>query len=235
MNRYAVFILLLAAIAGCNDTSSSNNSHSIIADAGEDQIVDQLSTVTLSGSASGASNVLWVQASGIPVTLQNAGTDIAIFETPDVSLPEILIFNFMAYDSDGRAFIDSVTITIDIGTRFTKYENSELPNSAEQWSCVIDNDTGLMITKDLSQQRYKWAPALYYAEGLDLCGFTDWRLPIRNDGFARNSDFFGPTAAFWTSEDALTSAHAWLMTDTGPISEDKNYYSYRTRAVRDYR
>lgn len=59
--------------------------------------------------------------------------------------------------------------------------------------CVTDNLTGLMWTRnanlpagntDPTQQelgRRTWQAALNFANDLDLCGFSDWRLPNRNE------------------------------------------------------
>lgn len=49
--------------------------------------------------------------------------------------------------------------------------------------CVTDNLTGLMWTKNanLPAGTKTWQQALDYADGLDLCGHTDWRLPNVNE------------------------------------------------------
>ncbi len=49
--------------------------------------------------------------------------------------------------------------------------------------CVTDNLTGLMWSRDanLPGKPVNWADALAYVDGLDLCGYTDWRLPNINE------------------------------------------------------
>ncbi|MDH4161174.1 MAG: DUF1566 domain-containing protein [Nitrospirota bacterium] len=47
--------------------------------------------------------------------------------------------------------------------------------------CVTDNLTGLMWVKAPDPTGRTWQEALDYADGLDLCGHTDWRLPNVNE------------------------------------------------------
>jgi len=46
---------------------------------------------------------------------------------------------------------------------------------------VNDVSTGLMWQQEASAQSYTWEQALAYAEGLDFAGYSDWRLPNRNE------------------------------------------------------
>lgn len=43
--------------------------------------------------------------------------------------------------------------------------------------CVTDNSTGLMWMIGDSGTSMTWDNAIAYADGLDFCGYTDWRLP----------------------------------------------------------
>ena len=223
--------LLFACGGGGGDNNSGGRSITI--DAGADQTVSDNSEVILAGSTSGATSVMWAQVSGTPVTLINAGTDTASFIAPDVSLPEILVFSFMGLDTDGRSTIDTVSITVDINDGFTKYENEELPTSATNWSCVIDDLRGLMIARDFSAGVYTWQQAMNYAASSDLCGFYDWRLSDRYEGMSQSDpDYFGQMWFGWTAEDALTPFHAWAGTDSN-TSYDKTLTA-NARLVRDY-
>ena len=47
--------------------------------------------------------------------------------------------------------------------------------------CVTDNLTGLMWVRAPSVTTAIWTAALTSANGLTLCGFTDWRLPNRKE------------------------------------------------------
>ena len=57
------------------------------------------------------------------------------------------------------------------------------PRFTVSGDCVTDNLTGLMWTKNANLPGvYKtWQQALDYANGLSLCGHTDWRLPNVNE------------------------------------------------------
>ncbi|MBU1171017.1 MAG: right-handed parallel beta-helix repeat-containing protein [Proteobacteria bacterium] len=89
-----------------------------VADAGDDQEVNEGLRVLLNGTASsddqGISTYQWAQVSGTAVTLFNDETSKAYFKTPDLSDDEILVFSLTV--SDG-AFIsqDVVLITVIAG------------------------------------------------------------------------------------------------------------------------
>jgi hypothetical protein len=56
------------------------------------------------------------------------------------------------------------------------------PRFSVSGDCVTDNLTGLMWVKDANRFGAKnWADAVSDANGLDLCGKTDWRLPNINE------------------------------------------------------
>lgn len=48
-------------------------------------------------------------------------------------------------------------------------------------ACVTDNLTGLMWAKTPDSTQRTWQQALDYANGLVLCGHSDWRLPNKNE------------------------------------------------------
>jgi hypothetical protein len=47
--------------------------------------------------------------------------------------------------------------------------------------CVTDTLTGLVWVRAPVYAGYTWDQALAYANNLDLCGYTDWRLPNLNE------------------------------------------------------
>ena len=56
------------------------------------------------------------------------------------------------------------------------------PRFSVSGECVTDNLTGLMWTTDANRfGSQTWQSALDSANGLNLCGFTDWRLPNVNE------------------------------------------------------
>lgn len=87
-----------------------------LANAGSDQTVNELSSVTLSGSATDSDGSIasysWSQVSGISVALSNAGSATSTFNTPVVSAGnvEVLVFQLTATDDSGATGVDFVTI-----------------------------------------------------------------------------------------------------------------------------
>jgi GH35 family endo-1,4-beta-xylanase len=87
-------------------------------DAGADQVLDELSDVILTGSASDSDGSVnsysWTLTStGTAVTLSGAETSSASFNAPDVTGSEELIFSLTVTDDDGSTSTDSVTVTIN--------------------------------------------------------------------------------------------------------------------------
>jgi len=101
-------------------------------------------------------------------------------------------------------------------------------------NCITDNLTGLMWARGDGGFR-TWQPALDFANGLDLCGFTDWRMPNRkellslvNYGAANigidllNNGFtFQVESVLWSSSSVAGSAtEAWtLLVLPGVVSQ----------------
>jgi len=133
------------------------------------------------------------------------------------------------------------------GPRFTA-------GSGATAACVTDNLTGLMWTQDanLPAGTRTWQPALDFANGLDLCGFTDWRLPNRKElrslinysvansatvliaqGFANVQD--ADPVRYWTSSTvAGTPATAWSVHlnygNVYPFVKSSSFYVWPVRA-----
>jgi hypothetical protein len=119
--------------------------------------------------------------------------------------------------------------------------------------CVTDNLTGLMWTKDANHfGPQTWQSALNSANGLNLCGFTDWRLPnvneLRSVVDYSNYDPALPDSApfinvqsdyYWSStSNAFNAVNAWSihMYSGYVYFYDKtytyNYYYYYVWPVR---
>jgi hypothetical protein len=93
-------------------------------------------------------------------------------------------------------------------------------------ACVTDNLTGLMWVGAPSFVAATWAEALTSANGLTLCGFSDWRLPNVNEleslvnreaanqaTFLNAQGFDGVRAyGYWSSSSSAGSpANAWIV------------------------
>jgi hypothetical protein len=114
--------------------------------------------------------------------------------------------------------------------------------------CVTDNLTGLMWVGAPSAVPDTWANALTSANGLTLCGFSDWRLPNRkelrslvnyglaNNAIALNALGFSSVQAdfYWSSSSYVNSAdNAWVvyMYD-GRVVPSGKYISFYVWPVR---
>jgi len=95
-------------------------------------------------------------------------------------------------------------------------------------ACVTDNLTGLMWAQDanLPAGMLTWQQALDYANTLNLCSFTDWRLPNVNEleglvnsqapiqAISLNTLGFSnvQAATYWSSSSSAYSANfAWIV------------------------
>ena len=92
--------------------------------------------------------------------------------------------------------------------------------------CVTDSLTGLMWVRAPSATPDTWANALTSANGLSLCGFSDWRLPNRkelrslidygsaNNAATLNTQGFNTVQAvsYWSSSSfAYSTGNAWVV------------------------
>lgn len=102
--------------------------------------------------------------------------------------------------------------------------------SGAQASCVTDRLTGLMWMRAPDNVTRTWADALTYAEGLTLCGFSDWRLPnvneleslvnmdVADQAAALNASGFSDVIAdfYWSSTSfAGVPDNAWILVMNG--------------------
>ena len=77
---------------------------------------------------------------------------------------------------------------------------------------VTDNQTGLMWQKATAPGYYTWQEAMAYAEGLSLSGYSDWRLPDRDELESLvDSSRYGPSIDPVLEADTVSS-HYWSST-----------------------
>jgi endo-1,4-beta-xylanase len=120
-------ILLLSYLSACggggggstatNPPSSPAANIAPIVNAGVDQVVDELTDVTLTGSASDSDGTIntysWALTStGTSVTLTGPDKASATFTTPDLTSDEVLTFSLTVTDNDGATSSDTVSVTI---------------------------------------------------------------------------------------------------------------------------
>ena len=98
-------------------------------------------------------------------------------------------------------------------------------------TAVLDSSTNLVWKKD-SVIKTSWKEALEYCESLDYAGYTDWRLPNRNEllsllDYSKTleevevmssfPDISTNADAFWTSTPGKTGYDVWIVSMTGGI------------------
>ncbi len=101
-------------------TGAGYASGQMIADAGVDQIVNENVKISLDGSKSNDPegqklSYMWSQVSGETVKLSSTSSVNPSFTSPIVANNEIkvLVFELKVFDNNGRAAVDTVTITVD--------------------------------------------------------------------------------------------------------------------------
>jgi hypothetical protein len=111
---------------------------------------------------------------------------------------------------------------------------------------VTDTETGLIWQKETAPGTYTWQQALTYAQGLVLAGYTNWRLPNRNElqtlvDYFRYDPSIDPLLAsktessvYWSSTThAYYTDFAWLVHfSNGSIGHGDKSGTYFVRAVR---
>ncbi|HBI23452.1 MAG TPA: hypothetical protein DDX84_04440, partial [Nitrospiraceae bacterium] len=118
------------------------------------------------------------------------------------------------------------------------------PRFTVSGDCVTDNLTGLMWTKNanLPGTSKTWQQAIDYANGLSLCGYTDWRLPNRkelhsltdfsryNPALPSGHPFLNVQSLYYWSatSSAYYTSYAWIvdMWDGVVGYNPKTFYNY---------
>jgi hypothetical protein len=88
-------------------------------------------------------------------------------------------------------------------------------------NCVTDNLTGLMWVKSPDSTTRLWQGALDYANTLNLCGYTDWRLPNRKELFSL-IHYGQSNTATWLNGQGFSNvqAHWYWSSTTYAVSTD---------------
>jgi hypothetical protein len=90
--------------------------------------------------------------------------------------------------------------------------------------CITDNLTGLMWQKnaDLAAGKKNWFEALDYAGKLNLCGFTDWRLPNVNE-LETLVNAEQPNTALWLNEEGFLNVQSGGCWSSTTYADNKDY------------
>lgn len=102
-------------------------------------------------------------------------TTVAVTCVASVALPKT--GQTLCFDAVGTIACAGTGQDGDLQTGVTEPSPRFVVGTAAEVDCVTDGLTGLMWVGAPSLTGGDWASALTAANGLNLCGYTDWRLP----------------------------------------------------------
>ncbi|MFY0575473.1 PKD domain-containing protein [Cystobacter fuscus] len=124
--------------------TAHNVNQSPAANAGPNQTVNENTLVTLSGAGSDPDGSVvsyaWIQTTGHPVALVNAGTAVATFTSPQINGPSTLTFSLTVTDNEGA------TGTAYINVQVLDNIQNELPQVNAGPSQMVDEGTPVILT-----------------------------------------------------------------------------------------
>ncbi|MCP5010670.1 MAG: tandem-95 repeat protein, partial [Aestuariibacter sp.] len=182
------------------------------ADAGTDQTVNELSTVTLAGSGSDSDGIIssyqWSQVNGTAVTINNAATDTADFFSPEVLVGniDVLVFQLTVTDNSGGTGVDFVTVIVN-PVAIAPTANAGIDQTLNELLPV--NLNGNASSDDRSIVGYSW---------VQIAGTPTVTL---NNADTATPDFAGPDIAnstTFTFELTVTDDEGGTDTDTVDIN-----------------
>lgn len=158
---------LLIGCGGSSDSSDDSNADSTTTnilptvEAGSEQNVNELTLVTLTGSATDSdgsiSSYLWQQTSGTNVTINNNDSATASFTAPEITVDETLTFTLTATDNDGGAISDEVNINV---ANVENNSDSPIANAGNDQTVFVGATVTLSGTQSTgpanSQIDYSW-------------------------------------------------------------------------------
>lgn len=104
-------VAALFGVGACSDSGGITGTE-VTVSAGAVAATTSGKLVTLTGSATGATGVLWIQTGGPAVTLSNASSNTATFIAPSVATSTPLTFRFTATGATQGTTGDETTVTV---------------------------------------------------------------------------------------------------------------------------
>ena len=142
--KLLTFLILCSSLAACGGGSSSSSekkNSAPVVNAGTDQQIQELASVTLSAQASDdgtIASVLWTQISGSTVALSTNNSLTTLFTAPLTSVVTELSFRITATDNQGVSSSDVVNITIN-----PTIDNPNINIGSDK---TVDEDTLVTLT-----------------------------------------------------------------------------------------
>lgn len=205
---------LLIGCGGSSDSNDDSNTDSNITnslpsvEAGSEQNVNELTLVTLSGSATDSDGSItsysWQQTSGTNVTIVNGDSATASFTAPQIDINETLSFTLTATDNDGGAASDEIDINV---TNVENNSDTPIANAGNDQTVFV----GTTVTLSGTQSTVPENTQISY----------NWNLSsIPSGSFAALSDESSSSPTF--EADVVGSYSAYLTVSDGQMTSDSD-------------
>jgi hypothetical protein len=129
------------------------------ANAGVDQSVNSLTTITLSGSGTDSDGNIttyaWTQIAGVAVTLANAQSASTSFDAPTTTTGLGLTFQLMVTDNDDASATDTVDIIVNAAPNEVPTADAGMDQSVDEQTAVTLSGSGTHI--DGNVVSYSWS------------------------------------------------------------------------------
>ena len=227
-----VFSLTVTDSGGLTDTDTVTitvNAANVapIADAGEDQTVDEGATVTLNGNASSdpegeTLTHSWTQTAGPDVTFDDNTTATSTFTAPQLLTDTDLVFSLTVTDSVGLTDTDTVTITV-VAINAPPIANAGEDQTVDNGATVTLNG-GASSDPDGDVLSYQWAQPhdgggmlshSYFMFSPAIAGKA-YSLFVHWNGYTTATPTFTPPW-WWTSDAVLV--FRLTVTDSGGLTD----------------
>lgn len=198
-------VAALFGVGACSDSGGITGTE-VTVSAGAAAATTSGKVVTLTGSATGSTAVLWIQTGGPTVTLTNASSNVATFIAPTVTAATPLTFRFTATGATQGTTGDETTVTVSPAVLgFTAIAKNQLD--------VVTVPTGYTVTV-----LYRCGDPINAATPAFANNGTDTNFAARAGDHHDGMSFFGLSATA-NSRDDNNSTRGLLVMNHENITE----------------